>query len=143
MSLINDVRHDVAALETDERSLKKFAFLVGGVFAALGILSLAFGSHQIFGGTLLAIGVILILWGLINAAALRGVYLIWMTLAIGLGWFVSRLLLILLYYLVLTPISLVARVTGQKFLKKQPAPGETSNWRPREPRDPAHMEKMY
>jgi hypothetical protein len=143
MSLINDVRHDVAALETDERSLKKFAFLVGGVFAALGILSLVFGSHPIFGGTLLGIGIILILWGLINAPSLRPVYLVWMTLAIGLGWFVSRLLLILLYFLVLTPISLVARLTGQKFLKKQPAAGETTNWTRRDPRDPAHMEKMY
>lgn len=143
MSLINDVRHDVAALETDERSLKKFAFLVGGVFAGLGVLSLVFGSHPIFGAILLSIGIILILWGVLNAAGLRGVYLVWMTLAIGLGWFVSRLLLILLYYLVLTPISLIARLTGQKFLKKQPTPGETSNWTPREPRDPAHMEKMY
>jgi hypothetical protein len=143
MSLINDVRHDVAALETDERSLKKFAFLVGGVFAGIGVLSLIFGSHPIFGGTLLGIGVILILWGLVNAPGLRGIYLVWMTLAIGLGWFVSRLLLILLYYLILTPISLVARLTGQKFLKKQPEAGETSNWTPREHRDPAHMEKMY
>lgn len=45
---------------------------------------------------------------------LKWPYLVWMVFATCLGWFVSRILLVLVYYLLLTPISLLARIGFKK-----------------------------
>jgi hypothetical protein len=40
------------------------------------------------------------------------VYVLWMTIALPIGWGVSHLLLLLVYYLVFTPVGLLMRLVG-------------------------------
>ena len=58
----------------------------------------------------------LLLGGLLNPKALERVYAVWMGIAFALGWVVSRAILILLFYFVITPIGIVARLSGKKFI---------------------------
>lgn len=60
-----------------------------------------------------------LLLGFAAPAVLRPVHKLWMGLAFVLGWFMSRLILSLVYYLVLTPIGLAMRVRGKDFLNKK------------------------
>jgi len=55
-----------------------------------------------------------------------------MTLALLLGWFTSRVILTILFYLVLTPIGFIAKIFGKKFLSLKIDDGAKSYWEKRE-----------
>ena len=54
-----------------------------------------------------------------------------MTFAVVLGWFMTRVILSLLFYVIITPIGLVLRIFGKDFLelKKQAVQGSYWNQR--------------
>ena len=47
------------------------------------------------------------------------------------GWLVSLVLLVVIYYGVLTPVALVRRALGHEALKRRFEPGRASYWEPR------------
>ena len=67
---------------------------------------------------------------------LKPLQIMWMTLAVILGFLMTRIILVLLFYLVLTPIALIMRLFGKQFLslrfKKDPS---ATYWLPRPPRE--------
>jgi hypothetical protein len=68
-----------------------------------------------------------------------------MTLAVIMGWFMTRVILTILFFLVVTPIGIVARIAGKRFLGAPPAPGTESHWHRRgeEAVDPSHYERQF
>jgi hypothetical protein len=77
--------------------------------------------------------------GLRRFPRLRRIYLVWMALALTMGWFVSRAILIALFFLVVTPVGLIARIAGVRFLETERGPA--SYWKKRAPARP-NYEKM-
>jgi ABC-type sugar transport system permease subunit len=75
----------------------------------------------VFGAALMAIG-------LAAPRRLRVLYRRWMTLAFTLGWFTSRLLLVVIFALVVTPIGLLARLVGKRFIEPGPDRGAATYW---------------
>ena len=67
-----------------------------------------------------------------------------MTLAVVMGWFMTRLILSLLFFLVLTPIGLAGRLAGKEFLVS-PAEGGESYWirRSKEGQEARRLEKQF
>jgi hypothetical protein len=55
-----------------------------------------------------------------------------MKLAFVLSWFNTRLLLILIFYLVFTPLGLAAKLFGVDFLDRRVEKDKPSYWRKRE-----------
>ena len=114
----------------DKKELRKFALTLGIFLAALGILLLYFkkGTHFYFWGS----GGALILTGLTWPVLLTPLYRFWMGLAMVLNFFMLRLLLSLVFYLVFTPIGWIGRLFGKQFIDKKKDPERTSYWHPRE-----------
>ena len=110
-----NIRKDIKQLKTGPRDLRKFGLLVGGVLAALGILYLL--RHKARYPWFLIPGVVLLAFGVVLPRALKYVYIAWMTLTIMLGFVMARVILTLFFFLVITPLSLVARLFGKDFLK--------------------------
>ena len=54
--------------------------------------------------------------GLIIPVILKPFYFVWMTFAAILGWVMTRVILSLVFYLIITPISLLTRLLGEDFL---------------------------
>jgi hypothetical protein len=84
--------------------------------------------------------------GAIYPKCLRVVYLGWMSLALVLGLVVSTVLLTLFFYVVITPMGLVARLAGKDFLRLKLNPSESSYWIRRDQgaqRDPSEYERQY
>jgi hypothetical protein len=52
----------------------------------------------------------------VSPVILRPLNKIWMTIAIILGWFMTRVILSILFYLVLTPMGWIAKIVGKEFL---------------------------
>ena len=115
MSWIKDVREELKALEISKKILRKFGLLVGGLFLPLGYW--IYHSYQSsFFIIVIAAGASLFIFGLLLPNSLSGIYKVWMGLAFALGWIMSRILLAIIFYLVLTPVGFIAKITGKKFL---------------------------
>jgi len=143
MSWISDVNSELKHLKVSSRELRKFSYLVGSVLMLLGGAGLF--KHW-------SVSVVAAVWlgaaalmacGVLNPMLLRRVYLVWMGFAFALGWIVSRVILIFLFYLVITPIGMIARLIGKKFIDIT-FPGETeSYWVSREGSKKTNYEKMF
>jgi hypothetical protein len=115
MSLISDVKIEIKNLELNKKNLRNFGLLVGGIFILISILFL-FKTINIIFYFFIILGSGLVVLGAVFPFALKQIYRAWMGLAFTMGWIVSSLLIILLYYLMVTPIGLIARLVGKKFL---------------------------
>ena len=55
--------------------------------------------------------------GLILPILLKPIYFVWMTFAAILGWIMTRVILTLVYFLIITPIGLITKFLGEDFLE--------------------------
>jgi hypothetical protein len=131
------IREELKLIKEDKRSLRNFGLTVGSVLLVIGITLylLDKSSFIYFGG----IGIILILFGLALPNVLRPINKVWMTLAIILGWFMSRVILIILFYLIITPIGFLLKIFRKDPLKLKWDNSITSYW---EERDKKVSEKI-
>lgn len=134
---------DLKQLKTGQRELRNFGLLVGGVFLAMGLVFLLKGKayHPWF----ITPGLALLLPGVLFPSILKPVYILWMALALVLGFIVSHVILTLFFFLVITPVGLVARMAGKDFLRLKLDPHASSYWiaRDQRPPDPARYERQF
>ena len=90
-------------IKETEKDLRKFGLTVGGVLAIIAAVLFYFAKPSVVYFAI--IGGILILLGLAFPQVLKPLNKIWMGMAIVLGFVMSRVILTILYYLVLTPIA--------------------------------------
>src|SRR2546430_459038 len=138
------IRQDLKELKTDDRQLRKFGLLVGGVVAVLGLLLWLRGKPHFLWP--LASGTTLMALGLAWPRGLKQIYVAWMTLAIVLGFVVSTLLLTVFFFLIVTPVGLVARLLGKDFLRLKLDREAKTYWISREgkgPKAPAEYERQF
>ena len=143
MSLISDVRDELRQLDTSNCSIRKFTLLVG---CSLIIISIwlwikDFSLISVF--TLSAFGLILILGGFIIPRQLIIPFKIWMGLAYSMGWIVSRMLLLIIFYMLITPIALIGKLFGNKFIEINFNEKKDTYWIQRDSNKKIDYEKMY
>ena len=109
---------------------RKFGVSIGCVFLLITGL-LIWSEHHTAAWVTGSLGGFLILAGLVLPGALALPYRPWMAFAHGLGWFNTRLLLTLFYYLVLSPMGLLMRILGKRPLDMKWDPEAESYWIPR------------
>ena len=123
---------------------REFGLIVGGVFALLGAWWLYRGKYVTATSIALPLGTCLILFGLLWPRALVYPNKAWMLLAAGLSFVTTRIILGMVFFLIVTPIGVVKRLTGWDPLSRRSGSSE-SYWRPYSERqqNPRHYEKMY
>lgn len=128
MSLINDVKSDVRALDCSEAALFKFGRTVGGVFLLLATIIYILHDVTKTVVVLAVAGGLLAFFGMVAPKLLKPVYRVWMGIAFVLGWIVSRIILAIFFFLLVTPVAIAARVMGKKFLNTDFRTGQSSYW---------------
>lgn len=118
MSWIRDVAGDLSALDSSSKALRKFGITVGLVFLLLGLAVLWRVGMTNLMLIFSTAGGLLVLSGLIMPTVLKPIYIPWMGFAFAAGWLVSRLILILVFFLVIFPVGLLARLAGKQFLDR-------------------------
>jgi hypothetical protein len=143
MSWISSVRNDIASIRSTEQEWKKFGLTVGGVFVAVGIAAFWKQWWTIEGRACVAgAGVLLMLFGLLAPGLLKGIHRWWMSAAIIIGSIVSRILLMLIFFCILTPVALVARCSGKRFLQGINNRSDRTYWIMREQQHKIDYERM-
>ena len=105
---------EIKNIKSGKRELRQFGITISIVLGLLGCLFLWREKDWYF--YLLVVSTVFLFLGLIRPFLLKPIHEIWMTLAILIGWFMTRLIIIILFYLVVTPIGLLARFFGKDFL---------------------------
>jgi hypothetical protein len=134
---------EIKAIKSGKRELRQFGWVMG---VALGILSLfLFLKARPAAPYLSGTAGLFILLTLILPQILLPLQKLWMSLAVVLGFFVSRLILIFLFYLILTPVGLLARLLGKSFLIRKIEPSTPSYWvkRSERPLSPSDYQKQF
>jgi len=108
------LKEEFKNIKESKKDLRKFGLSVGGVLVIIAVFLFWFEkSAAIY---FIAVGAFLILTGFIYPQILKPFNKFWMGLAIVLGFVMSRVILTILFYLVLTPISIIARIFGKNFM---------------------------
>jgi len=123
--------------------IRKFSAAMAVFLAILATISLLRG-HGTYVGLYIAAAAFLVL-GLPFPIAMKPVYWAWMKFAGALGWFNTRLLLGLVFYLMFTPIALCLRLLGKDMLDLKLEPDRASYWhiRDRKPPEPDSYERQF
>jgi hypothetical protein len=124
------------------RAERDFGLLVGAVVAALGAWWMYRGKFGAAGPACLSIGAALVLTGALLPRALVWPNRAWMALAGLLSFVMTRVVLALVFFLIVTPIGAAKRLTGWDPLGRRKRRGE-SYWAPYPERDARHFEKMF
>ncbi len=126
------------------RTEREFGLLVGGIFVLLGGWWFYRGKFITAASLTLPLGTLLILLGLLWPRGLVLPNRVWMLLAEGLSFIATRIILGVVFFLVITPIGVVKRLTGWDPLNRRSG-RSGSYWRSysERQRDPRHFEKMF
>lgn len=137
------LRDELKSIASTRRDLRNFGLVVGGVFFALG--ALAHWKGRPLWPWLEGAGVLLVAFGALYPAALKPLQRAWMTMAVLMGFVMTRVILGVLFFGALLPVGLVARAFGARFFERTPDPGAETYWRRREghPSGPEHLERQF
>lgn len=132
MNVIQEIRDEIkaASVEPSSRDLTKLAALyliVPGLIGAYLILWKGAASGRWW----IAAGVVLAASRLIPPL-FRAIYRVWIAIAVILGYFVSRLLLTLIFFLVLLPTGLLMRLFGKDPMDRKLDAAAPTYWIKRE-----------
>ncbi|MBL7129783.1 MAG: hypothetical protein ISS45_00015 [Candidatus Omnitrophica bacterium] len=116
-------------IKSGKKELRQFGVTLGIVLGLLGGLFLLRQKDCYF--YFFIFSAVFLFLCLIAPIVLKPVQKVWMSLAIIIGWFVTRVILTVLFYLVVTPISILARVVGKDFLDLRFDRNAKSYWIPK------------
>jgi cyanate permease len=116
---------EIENVKSEKRELRQFGITVAIILGLLGgLFFLREKDHYsyffIFSGVFLL--------GLVTPILLKPIQKIWMSLAILIGCFATKVILIVLFYLVITPVGLLTRVFGKSFLDTKVDRNTDSYW---------------
>jgi len=105
---------EIKNIKSGKSDLRKFGITMGIVLILFGGLFLwRDKDYYIY---LFIIAAAFIIPGLAVPIVLKPVHKVWMTISIILGWIMTRVILSILFYLVVTPTRGLARLFGKQFL---------------------------
>ncbi len=108
------LKEEIKNIKSDTKELRKFGVTVGIVTGLFGGLFWWRGKDYYL--YFLIISATLIFLGLAIPNILKPLQKVWMTVAVVMGWFMTRVILSILFYLVITPIRILAKLSGKNFL---------------------------
>ena len=102
---------EIKSISTNKKDLRNFGITIGIIL--LIITTIVFYKSEKIIELLFYSGVLLIGFGLVFPKILKPLYFIWMTFAVIIGWVMTRIILSILFYIVITPIGLISRILGR------------------------------
>tara|TARA_B100002052_G_C15417914_1_gene391439 strand:- start:13 stop:426 length:414 start_codon:yes stop_codon:yes gene_type:complete len=106
---------EIINIKSSSKDLRSFGItfsIISLIIASFLYFSNALELFKIF----TYIGLVFIVLGYIIPIALKPLYFVWMIIAIVLGWVMTRVILSIVFYLVITPIGIITRILGEDFL---------------------------
>jgi len=108
------------------KDIRVFGVAMGVVLSALGAWQFL-ADRTTAGGILVTAGAVFLLSALIAPRVLTPLYVPWRWFGIGMGFVMTRVILTIFYFLVITPFGLVRRLLGKDSLERS-LDGDGGTW---------------
>jgi Saxitoxin biosynthesis operon protein SxtJ len=132
-----------AVRKPSPKQLRQFAGLWLVVFLAMAGWRAWQGRADTTAVIVAAVAVVVGVTGLLAPALVRPIYTGWMVAAFPIGWTVSKVALGVIFFVVITPLAWVFRLTGRDLLHLR-RPPEGSLWTPkRQPASPKEYLRQF
>ena len=105
---------ELNSIKSSRKDLKNFGFAIGFILLIIGLFLFVRGRDLFV--YFFSIGSILIILGGITPFILKPIYKIWMIFAVIIGWVMTRIILSVLFFSIITIIGLFTRLIGKDFL---------------------------
>ena len=107
------LREELEQIKSDKKDNRQFGWVVGGVLLLIG----AYMVYQsaAYADYVVAAGAALLLLGTVAPMLLTPLQRAWMSFAVVMGFVMSRVILSVIFFLVLTPIGVLGRLFGKAF----------------------------
>ena len=125
-----ELLEQIKSISSTRRDLRNFGLTVGIVLLLIAAVLWYYDRS-----TYLPLGIIggaLVLLGLILPKVLLPLQKAWMALAVTLGWIVTRIILLFLFYVVFTLVRLIGLLFGKRYLELKWDRSAASYWNVRE-----------
>lgn len=136
---------DIKNINSSKKDLKEFGLTLGIVLMLIGGLLYWRGREFYFYFS--GLGSLFALLGILAPTFLKPFQKVWIAVALTIGWFMTHLILGVIFYVVVTPISLIARMSGKKFLDLKIDKNARSHWDYKKgadkPLNKNHYEKQF
>lgn len=125
------ILQEIRAIKSGRKELREFGITLGIILALLAALFL--WREKDFYPYLFILAGLFLIFGAGAPIVLKPLQKAWMALAVLLGWLMTRVVLVILFYGVFTPIGFVPRLFGAQFLELKWNRSAKSYWIAREP----------
>ncbi len=105
---------EIRNIKTGKKDLRSFGYTIGIILLFISAILLYHGNY--LHKNLAIIATIFIGMGVVAPVFLKPIYLIWMTFAVVLGWIMTKIILSVVFYIIITPISFITKLFGEDFL---------------------------
>ena len=105
---------ELNSIKSSRKDLKNFGFAIGFILLLIGVFLYVKGKDLFV--YFFSIGSILIILGGSAPFILKPIYKIWMIFAVIIGWIMTRIILSVLFFSIITIIGLFTRLIGKDFL---------------------------
>ena len=105
---------ELNSIKSSSKDLKNFGVTIGFILLMIGAFLFVRGKDSFIYFS--SIGSILIILGAITPLTLKPIYKIWMTFAVIIGWIMTRVILSVLFFSIITIIGIFTRLIGKDFL---------------------------
>jgi len=133
MSWINMILEEIKSIKSTKKELREFGIVVGIAFGLIGgVLFWQYKSNYLI---FFSISLFLLISGLVFPVILKPLQKVWMTLAIVIGFFMTKVILGLLYYSIVSLIAVSFKIFKKDILNLKLNREADSYWIQREDSD--------
>ena len=125
--MATSILDEIKKIKSTKKELREFGIVMGCFFGLLG--GLLFWRHRHFWGPAIASAVFFI-FGFLQPMLLMPLQKAWMTFAVLMGFVMSRVILTVLFFLILSPLAIISRLTGKTHLDLTFRKPDPTYWNP-------------
>ncbi len=122
MALIEKIKN----IKSDKSEWKKFGMTMGVILTLIGLFM--FWKRNDYFAYVFLLGALFFISGLFLPSLLKPVFKVWMALSVVMGYMMTRIIMVIIFYLIVTPIGFIASLTGKKFLDMKIDKSVNSYW---------------
>jgi hypothetical protein len=122
MALIEEIKN----IKSNKSEWKKFGIMMGVILTLIGLF--LFWKRNDYFAYVFLLAALFFISGLFLPSLLKPVFKVWMALSVVMGYMMTRIIMVIIFYLIVTPIGFIASLTGKKFLDMKIDKSVNSYW---------------
>ena len=122
MAWLSEIRN----IKSDKKEIRKFSLLIGVIVMAVSSFFFFRGKDHYYVIFIFGVGMMLI--GLVYPTVLKPMYLIWMSFSISVGFIMTHVILIIIFYVIFTPVGIMMKLLGKDLLDEKINKEASSYW---------------